>query len=192
MLVLANTSAEVRFPNVNADEVSEPAVTQKRWYVAECRVIEHGRPMGCLRCSSGIGTHNAECRGRIEGILLQQSRMKPKDDDEPRCRRKTMKSVPIELEKPTGPTVQHGSQHPGVQRNDARFADEKLSEVPDAEMFAEDRSQPRSSGQKRSLASRYACWKLKTTSATRPLERRRTRLRHLARMRQAVTSWRQK
>ena len=34
--------------------------------------------MGCVRCSSEIGTHNAECRGRIEGILLQQSRTKPK------------------------------------------------------------------------------------------------------------------
>ena len=58
--------------------------------------------MDCPRCSSGIGIHNAECRGRIEGILLQQSRMKPKQDEEPRDDRTTTKLVPMELEKPAG------------------------------------------------------------------------------------------
>ena len=76
-------------PNVNVDEAPgdrapEPAATQRRWYVTEALVKEHGRTMGCPRCSSGIGIHNAECRARIEGILLQQSRMKPAEVDEPR------------------------------------------------------------------------------------------------------------
>ena len=52
--------------------------------MTEALVNEHGRTMGCPRCSSGIGIHNAECRARIEGILLQQSRMKPAEVDEPR------------------------------------------------------------------------------------------------------------
>ena len=70
-------------PNVNIDEAPrdeapEPAATQKRWYVTEALVKGHGRTMGCPRCLTGIRTHNAVCRGRIEGILLQQSRMKPK------------------------------------------------------------------------------------------------------------------
>ena len=66
-------------PNVNVyeapgDRAPEPAATQKRWYVTMC----------CPRCSSGIGIHNAECRARIGGILLQQSRMKPAEVDDPR------------------------------------------------------------------------------------------------------------
>ena len=74
-------------PNVNVDEAPgdrapEPAATQKRWHVTEALVKEHGHTMGCPRCSSGIGNHNAECRARIEGILLQQSRMKPSHNDE--------------------------------------------------------------------------------------------------------------
>ena len=51
-------------------------VTEKRWYVTEGSGQGHGRTMGCPRCSSGIGMHNAECRGRIDGILLQPSRTK--------------------------------------------------------------------------------------------------------------------
>ena len=123
----------------------EPVATQKRWYVTEDLVNEHGRTMGCPRCSSGIGIHNAECRGRIEGILLQQSRMKPKQEEEPRGGRTTTKSVPMESEKPTGPATQHGgSSGSGVQRNDAtstgamQAADEKPPEAPDVEMGAED------------------------------------------------------
>ena len=63
-------------PNVNVDEAPgdrapEPAAVQKRWYVTEALVNEHGRTVGCPCCSSGIGIHNAECRARIGGILLQ-------------------------------------------------------------------------------------------------------------------------
>ena len=111
-------------PNVYVDEAPgdrapEPAATQKRWYVTEALVNEHGRTMGCPRCWSGIGIHNAECRARIEGILLQQSRMKPAEVDEPRGGHTTTKSVPMELEKPTGP-VHHGvSSGSGIQRDDA-------------------------------------------------------------------------
>ena len=65
-------------------EVREPVATQKRWYVTEALVKEHGRTMGCPRCSSGIGVHNAECRGQIEGILLQQRRMKQNQEEAPR------------------------------------------------------------------------------------------------------------
>ena len=69
--------------NVNREEESEEqtqeAATQKRWYVTEVLVREHGRPRCCPRCGNGLGIHNAECWRRIEGILLQQSRMKPKE-----------------------------------------------------------------------------------------------------------------
>ena len=69
----ARTSMLTRHP----ETAPEPAATQKRWYVTEALVNELGRTMGCPRCSSGIGIHNAECRARIEGILLQQSRINP-------------------------------------------------------------------------------------------------------------------
>ena len=88
--------------------------------------------------------HWAARVARIEGFLLQQSRMKPTEEEEPRGGRTTTKSVPMKLEKPTGPAVQHGSSSgSGVQRNDAisigvmRLADEKLP-VPDVEMGAEE------------------------------------------------------
>ena len=111
-------------PNVNVDEAPgdralEPAATQKRWYVTEALVKEHGRTMGCPRCSSGIGIHNAECRARIEGILLQQSRMKPAEVDEPRGGHTTTKSAHMELEKVTGPVHHGGSSGSGIQRDDA-------------------------------------------------------------------------
>ena len=106
----AQTSMLTRHP------VPEPAVTQKRWCVTEALVKEHGRTMGCPSCSSGIGRHMAECRGRIEEILLQQSRMKPTEEDESRGDRTTTKSVPMELEKPTRPALQHGgSSESGAQ-----------------------------------------------------------------------------
>ena len=136
-------------PNVNVDEAPgdrapEPAATQKRWYVTEALVNEHGRTMGCPRCSSGIGIHNAECRARIEGILLQQSRMKPAEVDEPRGGHTMTKSVPMELEKPTGPVHHGGSSGSGIQRDDAtrtgatRNADARPLEATDVEMNAED------------------------------------------------------
>ena len=76
--------------------------------------------MGCRRCSSGIGVHNAEWRGRIEGILLQQSRTKPKQEQEPRDGRTTTKSVPMEKKKPVAPATQYGGNSgSGVQRNGA-------------------------------------------------------------------------
>ena len=110
-------------PNVNideapGDEVPEPVATQKCWYVTKALVNEHGPTMGCPRCSSGVGMHNAECRGRIEGLLPQHSRMKPKQEEEPRGGRTTTKSAPMESEKPMGPATQHwGSSGSGVQRN---------------------------------------------------------------------------
>ena len=122
----------------------EPAATQKRWYVTEALVNEHGRTMGCPRCSSGNGIHNAECRARIEGILLQQSRMKPAEVDEPRGGHTTKKSVPMELEKPTGLVHHGGSSGSGIQRDDAartgatRNADARPLEATDVEMNAED------------------------------------------------------
>ena len=186
-------------PNVNADEVREdetpaPAVTQKRWLVAELLVKEHGRTMGCPRCSSGIGMHNAECRGRIEGILLQQIRMKASHE----VAEQRTKSVPMELEKPTGPAVQHGgSSGSGVQRNDAtsigatRFDDEKLPEVPDVEMFAEEQCAAKVKRAK-TIMGLEMCVQEAQTSTTRPWERRRTWLRHLARALQTRTSWCQK
>ena len=85
------------------------------------------------------------CATDDPGILLQRSRMKQTEKDEPRSGRTTTKSVPMELEKPTGPVVQlEGSSGSGVQRNSAssigatRFADEKLPEIPDVEMGAEE------------------------------------------------------
>ena len=133
-------------PNVNVDEAPadrapEPSATQKRWYVTEALVNEHGRTMGCPRCSSGIGIHNAECRARIEGILLQQSRMKPAEVDEPRGGHTTTKSAPMELEKPTGPVHHGGSSGSGIQRDDAtrtgatRNADARPLEATDVEMM---------------------------------------------------------
>ena len=136
-------------PNVNVDEAPgdrapEPAATQKRWYVTEALVNEHGRTMGCPRCSSGIGIYNAECRARIEGILLQQSRMKPAEVDEPRGGHTTTKSVAMELEKPTGSVHHGGSSGSGIPRDDAtrtgatRNADARPLEATDVEMNAED------------------------------------------------------
>ena len=135
-------------PKVNVDEApgdraQEPAATQKRWYVTEALVNEHGRTMGCPRCSSGIGIHNAECRAMIEGILLQQSRMKPAEVDEPRGGHTTTKSAPTELEKPTGPVHHGASSGSGIQRDDAtragaRDADARPLEATDVEMNAED------------------------------------------------------
>ena len=128
-------------PKVNTDEspkdkVPGPAVAQKRWYVTEALVDEHGRTMGCPRCSSGIGIHNAECRRWIDGILLRQSRMKQTQEEEPRSGRTTTMLVPMGSEKPKGPATPHGgSSGSGVQRNDAassvvtRSADEELPEV---------------------------------------------------------------
>ena len=63
-------------PNVNVDETPEGRVQEaappKRWYVTETLVKEHGRTMGCSRCTDATGIHNAECRRRIEGILLRK------------------------------------------------------------------------------------------------------------------------
>ena len=63
-----------------------------RWSVTEASVKEHGRTMGCPRCSIGAGIHNAVCRRRIEGILLQQSRAKAKEDEEPQGARTLTKA----------------------------------------------------------------------------------------------------
>ena len=127
------------------DKVPGPAVAEMRWYVTEALVDEHGRTLGCPRCSGGIGIHNAECRGWIDGILLRQSRMNKTQEEEPRSGRTTTKLVPMGSEKPTGPAMQHGgSSGSGVQRNDAassvvtRSDDEELPEVLDIVMDAED------------------------------------------------------
>ena len=80
-------------PNVNVDEapkdeVPEPAVTQKRWYVTEALVNEHRSNNGLpalLEWNRHYTTLNAV--GRIEEILLLQSRMKPKQEEEPRSGR---------------------------------------------------------------------------------------------------------
>ena len=77
----ARASPNVDIDEAPGDEVPEPAATQKRWYVTEALVNEHGRAMGCPRCSTRISIHNAERRGRIEGLLLQQRRMKPKQEE---------------------------------------------------------------------------------------------------------------
>ena len=91
------------------------------------------------RCSSGIGIHNAECRVKIEGILLQQSRMKPAEVDEPRDGHITKKSGPMELEKPTGPVHHGGSSGSGIQRDDRTGATRNADARPlDVEMNAED------------------------------------------------------
>ena len=45
--------------------------------MTEAVVNEHGRTMGCPRCSSAIGIHNAECRGRIETGATQAADKKP-------------------------------------------------------------------------------------------------------------------
>ena len=110
----------------------ESSTTQKRWYVTEALVNEHGRTMGCPRCSSGIGIHNAECRARIEGILLQQSRMKPAEVDEPQGGHTTTNSVPMELEKPAGP-VRHGGSS-GLE-----FSETMPPELERREMLTRDR-----------------------------------------------------
>ena len=153
--------------------------------------------MGCPRCLSGIGIRTAECRGRIEGILLQQSRMKPKQEEEPRGGRTRPKSVPMEPEKPTGLATQCGSSSgSGVQRDDAtsigtmQAADEKPPEAPMSRRALKTRAKPRSSGQRRSWVWKYACWK--TTFTTMPRERRRARLRRLVRTQQTRTLWLQK
>ena len=77
----ARASPNVNIDEAPGDEVPEPVTTQRRWHVTEALVNEHGRTLGCPRCSSGIGIHNAACRGRIEGILLKQSRVKPKQEE---------------------------------------------------------------------------------------------------------------
>ena len=86
----------------------QDAARQKRWCVTEALVKEHGRPVGCPRCSVGVGIHNAECRRRIEGILLRQSRVKAKEGEESQGARTLTKAVPMGPEMPAGPVVKHG------------------------------------------------------------------------------------
>ena len=134
-------------PNVNidealGDEVLEPAATKKRWYVTEALVREHGRTMGCPRCSSGIGMHNAPWTDRRNPAAT-----KPHEAD--RRRRDTSWPNNDEVSadgdgEANGPATQHGgSSGSGVQRNDApsigatRVADEKPTEAPDVEMGAD-------------------------------------------------------
>ena len=71
--------------NVNVDEAPGDRGARTSGHTKALLVNEHGRTMGSPRCSSGIGIHNAECRARIEVVLLQQSRMKPAEEVEPRC-----------------------------------------------------------------------------------------------------------
>ena len=109
-------------PNVNVDETPERQVQEaappKRWYMTEALVKEHGRTTGCSRCTDGTGIHNADCRRRTEGILLQQSRMETKEDEDPQGARTVTRPVPAESEKPTGPAVQHGNgSGSGTQRD---------------------------------------------------------------------------
>ena len=35
-----------------------PNPNQKRWYVTEAPVLQHGRTMGCPRCYGALGSHN--------------------------------------------------------------------------------------------------------------------------------------
>ena len=92
------------------EKVPEPAVTQKRWYVTGAWSISTVErwAVRVARADSAHMTPN-ECRGRIEGILLQRCRIKPTEEDVPRGGRTMTKSVPMELEKPTGPAAQHGA-----------------------------------------------------------------------------------
>ena len=70
--------------------------------------------------------------------------MKPDEVDEPRSGHTTTKSVPMELEKPTGPVHHGGSSGSGIQQDDAprtgatRNADARPLEATDVEMNAED------------------------------------------------------
>ena len=153
----ARASPKANIDEAPGDEVPEPLATHKRWYVTEPLANEHGRTMGCPRCSSGIGTHKAECRGRIEGIVLQQSRMKPKQEEEPRGGRITTKSVPMESEKPTGQATQHAGSSGSPSTGATQAADEKPPEAPDVEMGTEDPCEAKvSSGQRRSWVWKYA------------------------------------
>ena len=124
-------------PNVNIDEAPGTSGRTKALVRdAKALVREHGRTRDCPRCSSGIGTHNAECRGRSEGILLQQSRMKPKQEEELLGGR----TVLMESEKPTGATAHQVSSETMyvTSAGATRFADEKPLGAPVVEMGAED------------------------------------------------------
>ena len=82
-------------------------LTQKQLYVTEA-LVRTWTNDGLLSLLYGLGIHNAECLRRNERILLQQSRMKPKDDAQPQAIATTTKSVPREQEQPSGPTIQRG------------------------------------------------------------------------------------
>ena len=91
---------------------AQDVAAQKRCYVTG----KHGRTMGCPRCESGLRKHDTECQRRIEGILMQQSRVQPKDDAQPQTAATTAKSVPMEQENPTTTATQHGGSS-GVRRS---------------------------------------------------------------------------
>ena len=155
--------------------------------------------MGCPRCSSEIGIHNAECCGRNEGILLQQSRIKPKQEEEPRGGRTTTKPVPMESEKPTGPATQNGgSSGSGVQRNDVassgamQTADEKPPEVPDVEMDAKDSCEAQVKRTKTIMGLDECVLEAQDDVYDEPRVYRRTWLRCLERPQQTKTLWHQK
>ena len=127
--------------------------------------------MGCPRCSSGIGVHNAECRGQIEGILLQRRRMKQNQEEEPRGGQTTVKPVQMDAVKPTGLAAQFRAATDLVfNETTTRTADKKLAEVLDVEMDAEDScgAQVKRSGSVRLEAHVFddATWKLTNVDET--------------------------
>ena len=86
-------------PEKASEEKAQEAAGQRRWYVTEVSVREHGRTMGC---GSGLGMHDAECPRRVEGRLLQQSRMKPEDDPQAQAAATTTPTlVPMDEDNPT-------------------------------------------------------------------------------------------
>ena len=100
------------------------------------------------RVESAYTTPNA-VDGSKESIVLQQSRLKPTQEEEPRSGQTTTKPVPMESEKPTGPATQHGGSS-GLVLSEMTLPVQQLLEVPDVVTDAEDSCEAQVKRQRRS------------------------------------------
>ena len=146
-------SLKVNTDEAPKDKLPEPAVAQKRWHVTEALIEEHGRAMGCPRCSNRVGVHNAECRGWIEGTMLRQSRIHQVAEQRRSRYRWNQRNRQGQQRNTEAAVILVFSEATSPVRSD----DEELPEVPDIAMDAEDSCEAQVKRQGRSWAWICAC-----------------------------------